>query len=137
MLDKLIPPQTMRMSLALLVLRLVAGVFLVTHGWGKIQNPFHWQDKAADAAPAFFQALAAVSEFGGGLSLVAGLLAPLACFGIACTMAVAVRHHVVYGGSHELALVYLSVAAALLLSGPGRFSADAVLIGLRNRPWRK
>jgi len=42
------------------------------------------------SVPGFLQGLAALSEFGGGLALIAGLLTPLAAFGIACTMVVAV-----------------------------------------------
>lgn len=93
MMNKLFPPQTLSMSLALLLVRVAAGAFFIQHGWGKIQNPFHWMDQGDAPAPAFFQLLAAFSEFGGGIALILGLLTPLACFGIACTMAVAVYTH--------------------------------------------
>ena len=125
-------------SFALLLLRLVAGAAFILHGWGKIQNPFHWM--GADAAvPGFFQGLAALAEFGGGIAWVIGLLTPLASLGILCTMSVAiymtavVMHSPFSGGpgSWELAAVYFCVALLLLAAGPGRFSLDRLLRGER------
>ena len=134
MWNNLIPPALdSRTSAALLPLRVVAGVFLSTHGWSKINNPFHWMDKSGDAAPPFFQLLAAVSEFFGGLALVAGALTPLACFGIACTMGVAVHRHLTKGGSFELAALYLAVAVLFGVLGPGKFALDP----LWARRWRR
>ena len=83
-------------------------------------------------APGLLQALAALSEFGGGIAWIIGLLVPLASLGIACTMAVAVCMHAfmrgdpfvsVGGSSYELAAVYFCVSILLLAAGPGRFSA--------------
>src|SRR6218665_1102626 len=77
-----------RLATALLLLRLMAGIALMSHGFGKIQAPFSWMGPDAPI-PGFLLFLAALSEFGGGLALVLGLLVPLASFGIICTMAVA------------------------------------------------
>lgn len=110
------------------------------HGWGKIQNPFEWMGDNA-SIPGFFQALAALSEFGGGLAWALGLLTPLASFGLACTMAVAVYMHAMVfhdpfvaqgpGGSYEPAAVYLCVSLLFILAGPGRFSFDWKIFGER------
>jgi putative oxidoreductase len=136
------PPQTtLRISLGLLLLRLVAGLAFVFHGWGKIQHPFDWMGPDA-TIPGFFQLLAAVSEFGGGIAWMLGLVTPLASLGLACTMAVAVWFHAVQlgdpfvaagpgSGSYEPAAGYLCVALLLLLSGPGSLSADRLLFGKR------
>ena len=130
-------PVNARASVGLLLLRIYAGSALMEHGGAKIQNPMHWMDRGGDAPPGILQALAAVSEFFGGLGLVVGLLTPIAAFGIACTMLVAVRKHVGHGDpfvahggpSFEPALGYLVTAALLMLAGPGKFSLDARAFG--------
>lgn len=129
-----------RGSVGLLVLRVVVGLAFVFHGWDKIQNPMHWMDGLRNfAAPGVLQALAAYSEFGGGIALILGLLTPLAALGIGATMSVAIFHvHLRFqqpfvsargGPSYELAAVYLAAAIVFLLVGPGRLSFDALLFG--------
>jgi putative oxidoreductase len=124
------PPTSVdsRLDAALLVLRLVAGLAFMFHGWGKIQNPFGWM---GDKAPGILQALAALSEFGGGFCWMLGGLTRLSSAGLLCTMVVAAGTHISKGdpfvgkgGSYELALVYLAISLLLLLVGPGRFSLD-------------
>jgi putative oxidoreductase len=127
-----------RVAVGLLLLRGVAGVGMMVHGWGKIQQPFSWL--GADASiPGWLQALAALAEFGGGAAWIVGLLTPLASFGILCTMVKAVHLHAVElqhpfigkDGSYELALIYLILAGLLVLAGPGKWSLDAVIFGRR------
>ncbi len=122
-------------SAGLLLLRLVMGAAFVLHGWGKIQNPLGWMGPQA-TMPGILQALAAISEFGGGLALIFGLLSRLASLGITSVMvtALATVHlpmghpFVSMGGpSFELPAVYLACAIMFLLLGPGRFSLDALL----------
>ena len=132
------PVLSFRFSTGLLILRLVVGLAFMFHGWGKIQNPFGWMGEDAKV-PAILQMLAAVSEFGGGLAWMLGLLTPLASFGLACTMGYATWMHALVredpfvskggGGSYELASVYLCIALLLLLAGPGRFSLDQFTFG--------
>jgi putative oxidoreductase len=81
---------------ALLALRLVAGAAFMQHGFHKIQNPFSWMG-ADSSMPGLLQALAAVSEFGGGFAWIIGFLVPIASFGIFCTMVVAVSRHLSHG----------------------------------------
>ena len=113
----------------------------MVHGWGKIQNPFGWMGPDS-FAPGVFQALAALSEFGGGLAWILGLLTPLASLGIGFTMAVAVFFHLVMrgdpfvaaggGASYELAALYLCIALLVLAIGAGRLSLDRILFGERS-----
>ena len=141
MLHIVYPPfATGRNALALLALRVVGGVAMAFHGWAKIQDPLHWMDgKFADPAPAPLQALAAISEFVGGIGLALGLLTPLCCVGLLATMGFALQHHLGKGdpfvkpgkASWELAAIHGTVALTLLFAGPGRWSADFFLFGRR------
>jgi putative oxidoreductase len=89
--------------------------------------------------PGFLQALAALSEFGGGIALILGLLTPLAMFGLTVTMIVAITTvrlkagdpFVARGGgrSYELAALYLVVSLLALIAGPGKLSLDAKIFG--------
>jgi putative oxidoreductase len=137
-ITSLFQPQnlTSRQSVGLLILRLIAGAAMMHHGWGKIQHPFDWMGPDAPV-PALFQFLAALSEFGGGLAWIVGLLTPLASLGILSTMVVAVRLHAIVlhdpfvssskeQGSYELAALYLCISLLLILTGPGKFSLDSV-----------
>ncbi|MBP7845553.1 MAG: DoxX family protein [Proteobacteria bacterium] len=126
-------------SLALLTIRIVAGAAFMIHGWGKIQNAFGWMGPQAPV-PAFLQFLAALSEFGGGLCWIVGLILPLASAGIGVTMIVATLLHMVMlkdpfvsmspgGGSYELAAIYLTIALLFLATGPGKYSLDSKIFG--------
>jgi len=129
-------------SFTLLLLRLMVGAAFVLHGWGKIQTPFAWLPAQAPVAiPGILQCLAAISEFGGGMALILGLLTRLGAFGLACTMGVAVYFHAVVnkdpfvnhtgGMSYEPALVYLGIALVFLALGPGKFSLDSKIFSER------
>ncbi len=123
-------PPTTPASVGLLLLRAFAGLSMAGHGWGKIQDPFHWLDQAENPPPAIFQFLAAFAEFFGGLGLAIGLLSVIASFGIICTMLVAVQFHLSKGdpfGKWELAALYCCISVLVLLGGPGRLSIDAFI----------
>jgi len=127
---------------ALLLLRLVVGLYLFGHGAQKLFGWFGGPGlKGATAGmsalrfrPAPFWALiGALSETAGGLLFALGLLSPLGALGIAAAMLVAILavhwHNGVWAqqGGYELPLTNLAVAAAGGLTGPGRFSLDAAL----------
>jgi putative oxidoreductase len=127
-------------SIALLILRLVTGIAFILHGWGKIQSPFSWMQ--GSNIPGILQFLAALSEFGGGIALILGVLTPLASFGLACTMVVAVYFHAVLfgdpfvskgGKSYELGMIYLVISILFMATGPGRYSIDRILFGARDK----
>lgn len=128
-----------RVGVGLLILRFFVGVGLMSHGWNKIQKPFAWA--GPDGPPGFLQALAALSEFGGGLAITLGFLTPLAALGVLCTMIGA--WYFVHNSdpwlspnsktkTFELAALYGAMAATLIFTGPGRFSLDS-LIWNRNK----
>lgn len=128
-------PLSNKMSLGLLIFRIVVGLAFMFHGYSKIQSPMNWMGE--NGPPGIFQLLAAVSEFGGGLAWILGLLFPLSSIGIFCTMAVATHFHAIVRGdpfvgkegSYELALVYLVTALLLFLTGPGKYSLDQKIFG--------
>lgn len=126
-----------RPALGLLFVRVVSGSAMAIHGSSKIANPFGW---AGTDFPAIAQAIAAVSEFFGGIALAAGILTPVACLGICATLLVAIYTHVAKhqpfvgkGGSWELAALHFAIAAAIGLVGPGRLSLDAAIFGKGSR----
>jgi putative oxidoreductase len=129
-----------RGALGLLIVRVIFGLGIMQHGWGKIQKPFSWMGPDSPV-PGFLQALAALSEFGGGIALIFGLLTPIAMFGLMCTMLTAIftvhikagDPFVARGGgrSYELAALYLGFAVMMILTGPGKLSIDARLFGRR------
>ena len=134
--------QTNFASVSLLVLRVIAGVAFILHGWGKIQTPFAWLPEGAPISiPGFLQFLAAVSEFGGGICWILGLFMPLASLGMLITMIVATLVHMLVfkdpfvnpaiGSSYEPALMYVGVSLALLGVGPGNYSLDRFIFGLK------
>ena len=133
-----------RGAVGLLIVRFVFGLGLILHGLPKLQRPggaFGWMGPDAPV-PGILQALAVLSEVGGGLALILGLLTPLAALGVICTMAYAViKVHMAAGDpfvssggrSYESAAGYLAVGLLMLLTGPGALSLDALLFGRGQR----
>lgn len=125
-------------SLSLLILRVVAGVAFAYHGYGKIQNPFAWMGPESPV-PGIFQFLAALSEFGGGIAWVLGIITPLASLGAFFTMLVAASFHAIVQGdpfvsmtggpSYELAAIFLAISILFMCMGPGKFSVDKIIFG--------
>lgn len=118
-------------SSGLLLLRVVAGFGIATHGYQKLFGGRMPDFTAGVAAmgfpvPGFFAWAAAISEFLGGILVAIGLKTRAASAFVCATMAVAafIRHASDPFKVRELALVYLAVFGALALIGPGKFSLD-------------
>lgn len=136
-------PQSWGVDIVLFLLRLSCGIAFICIGFGKIQTPTTWMGPDAHFA-GFLQALAATSEFCGGMALVIGLLTRLAAFGLVCTMTVAVHTHIysmgdpfvnTTGGSDfQLPMIYLLVTLLLCVNGPGRISIDRLIFGVGRYP---
>ena len=136
-------------DVALLTLRAMVGALLVGHGAQKLFGRFGAGGLPGTAAflgslglrPAGALAvLAGLSEFGGGLLTVLGLLSPLGAVGILASMAMAIatvhRGKPIWAdrGGGELPLTNAAVATALILAGSGRYSLDQAL-GLALPDW--
>jgi putative oxidoreductase len=131
----------MTVALALLIMRVVAGLTLSAHGTQKL---FGWfggpgfaaMEKVFDARgyrPArLWVTLAIVGELGGGLSLVFGFLTPLGAAGAVGAMVMAISTHWKNGffgakGGYEYPLALLAMSLALGVAGAGALSLDGLL----------
>jgi putative oxidoreductase len=132
----------------LFIIRLVLGLLLVGHGTQKL---FGWYGgHGLRGTGGFFESLgfrpghimagiAGLSEAGGGLLLVLGLLTPLGAAMVAGTMLVAaVSVHAPNGlwatnGGYEVPLLYGLVAIGLAFTGAGGWSIDSAA----DIPWTR
>jgi putative oxidoreductase len=125
----------------LLILRVVAGLAIaLLHGLGKVPPSPGFVGMIGGMgfpAPELFAWLAAIAEFGGGLLLAAGLLTRPAALLLFFHFAVVVLfvHAGESLGDRELPMMFWAIALQFLLTGPGRYSLDA-LIG-RDRAGRR
>jgi putative oxidoreductase len=128
---------------ALFILRLVVGLYVAAHGAQKLLGWFGGPGLKGTEGflggmlgfrPAKLWALSVgLAEFGGGLLLALGLLAPLGSIGVASAMITATLVvHWAKGpwgteGGYEQTLTNFAVAVAVAFAGVGRYSVDSWL----------
>ena len=117
-------------DLGLLTLRVGISVFMIHHGYGKMQHFTEMQEKFIN----FFGFSGSISlcliifaELFCSIAVLVGLLTRLALVPLVITMLVAliVAHNGEAFGDGESATIYLIIYISLLLAGPGRYSLDA------------
>ena len=114
---------------SLLLLRLSAGGFMLTHGYSKLQKLLAGNFQFADPiglGPEISLGLAVFAEFLCSILIVLGLGTRLAAIPLIVTMAIAafVAHGADPFARKELALFYLVSYVVLFLVGSGKFSID-------------
>jgi putative oxidoreductase len=118
--------------LGLLVLRVVLGIIMVSHGYQKVfgisktMGVFH-----SLGLPGWTAYLSAVAEFGGGILLIAGLLTRLAALAIVIDMVIAIEKVHWKNGLRgpqgmEFPMALGAIAFALIFLGAGAISLDHV-----------
>lgn len=126
-------------DVAALLLRLVLGLMLITHGMNKVAGAggltgtAGWFE-ALGLRPGIMHArAAAANEIGAGALLTLGLLTPLAVAGFVGLMVVAAftdhrgKGFFVFKGGWEYVAVVGGAAVAVAVLGPGSVSLDAAL----------
>ena len=119
-------------SLGLLILRVAAGVLMMTHGWSKIQN-FEGMVQSGFDPVGMGATLSVVmligAEFIAALFIVLGLLTRLSAVPLIVAMSVAafVAHASDPLQVKELSLIYLTIFASLMITGAGKYSLDSLL----------
>ncbi len=123
-----------RSSYALLFLRVAAGVLMMTHGWGKLNNFEAMSGGFPDplgVGITLSLILAIGAEFFASIFVIAGLLTRLSLIPLMFTMGMA--FFVIHVGdplqTKELALLYLVIFIFLFITGGGKLSLDRLLCG--------
>lgn len=120
--------------LAYLLLRVVAGLLLALHGWGKIQDPMQLVGMVESLGfhPGFIWApLLAATEFFGGILLAIGLLTRPAAVATSIVLLVTVYFHWIFKAQGldgaEKSILWVSMTLLILLQGGGRYSVDRLI----------
>lgn len=144
-------------SAGLLILRVGMGVYMATHGWGKVQMVLDGKlDQFGDPigiGPSASLILAAGAEFVCALLVALGLGTRLAAIPVVFTMAVAafiahsanpwtagegyrlfMEKQAESWASKEPAMMFLIGFLALVFTGAGKYSVDALLCRRKARP---
>ncbi|HTM67848.1 MAG TPA: DoxX family protein [Candidatus Binatia bacterium] len=127
--------ESKKQDIALLVLRVAAGLIFVLHGWGKLfggqpgmENFTKMVAGIGFPLPVVFAYAAALSEFLGGIALALGLFPRIACIFLGFVMCVAlfaVKKAQLPKADPDLAL--LAIVVAIALHGAGRYSLGMFL----------
>lgn len=119
-------------DVSLLLIRLIAGGFMLTHGWGKMLKLINGNFEFLDPLNIGNEAsliLVVFSEILCAFLVLIGLLSRWVTIPLIITMLVAVFVvHIDHGfAKQEMGLMYLVNYIVILLCGPGRYSIDGIL----------
>lgn len=122
----------MSRGVGLLILRIGAGALMMSHGWGKVQMVFASDWKFADPigiGPGLSLLATTGAEFVLAGMVLIGLFTRLSAAPIVFTMMIAafVVHADDGWAKQEFPMLFALIFFVLILTGPGRFSLDALL----------
>ena len=122
-------------DLALLVLRVVFGICVFKHGWGKI---FHIEDLDTYwKVPVPLAWVVCAIQLVGAVAMILGLLTVPFALALVVVHAVATQKLIMMAGepfvapsrhSWSIGLLYAVIPLAIAISGPGRYSLDQMLL---------
>lgn len=125
------------LNTALIIFRVVIGVFMLTHGMQKLSNFDSLQSSFPDPiglGSSFSLVLIILAEVGCSLLIILGAFTRLATIPLIFGMIVAA--FIVHSGGgfsgRELPLFYMAMYIVLLITGPGAYSLDSLFLrGIR------
>ena len=133
-------PSPGQASLALLILRIAAGIAFLYHGSAILFGAFGGPGPQGFAqflhAPEIVGYLIGLAQFGGAIAVLTGILTRIGAICIIIVMLGAIfLVHLPHGfdisnGGYEYALTQLLIALALLIAGGGAYSLGAALPGV-------
>lgn len=120
------------LDLGLLILRVLSGAALLSHGYPKFEKVISGNMQFGDPlgiGQATSLHLSAFAEFICAILIILGLLTRLASIPLIINMAVASL--IVHGSddfaTREMSLLYLGIFLTLFFTGPGKYSADRAI----------
>lgn len=116
----------------LLLLRLIVGFFMLTHGWAKLSNFAEMSQQFPPMLGMSSQlglSLIIFAEFFCSIALILGLFTRLATIPLIIGMGVAafVAHGADPFSVKEMSLLYLGIYVTLLLTGSGKIALDTLI----------
>lgn len=116
-------------NVATLLLRVISGVLMMDHGYGKLIHFAEYKEKFMNflgLGQTLTLVLVVFAEFFCALFVVLGLFTRFAVIPIIIGMCVALfkAHNGDVWGDGQMAALYIGAFVTLLLIGPGRFSVD-------------
>jgi len=119
--------------LGFLALRVVLGVIMIAHGYGKVFGGLHKHAEfvASLGIPGWMAYLSAGAEFLGGILLVIGLITRIAAVAVCINMLVAIFKVHLHNGllgqaGYQFPLALAAMAFAIIFTGAGPISLDWV-----------
>lgn len=128
-----------KINIALFILRISAGAFMLTHGWGKLlkligDDPIQFADPLGMGVTASLL-LTVFAEVFCSILLILGLTTRLAAIPSLITMLVAafVVHANDGFGKMEMALLYGVMYLVIAITGAGKYSLDYLIYNKLNK----